>query len=154
MNSEFLNLRDDEVEMLYEAPALVAILIAGADSKIGSKELKAATKFVTEPKDFWVSYFLEVGERMPVLLNRWMVEASKEMDVTMAKITVTLRQLNSILSKVDVKDAVRYYDFLLQLSEKVADASGSIFKSNKISKEEAALLNLPMLDNPARYQYR
>ncbi|UXX78038.1 hypothetical protein N7E81_11780 [Reichenbachiella carrageenanivorans] len=153
MTRDFLNLRDDEIELLYEAPALVALLIAGADGKIDSKELKAATKFVTEPRDFWVSYFLEVGERMPVILNRWTAAASNEMDMTMARITVALRQLNGVLSKLDVKDSVRYYDFLLQLSEKVASASGGVFGFNKISKEEAALLNLPMLDNPVRYQF-
>lgn len=153
MSGIFKTLRDDEVELLNEAPVLVALLIAGADGKIDSKELKVATRFVAEPKDFWIPYFLEVGERMPVILDRWNKQASKDMDVTVARITVALRQLNSVLAKLEVKDSVRFYDFLLQLSEKVAGASGGIFGYNNVSKEEAALLNLPMIDNPIRYQY-
>lgn len=153
MTRDFLNLRDDEIELLYEAPALVAVLIAGADGKIDSKELKSASNFVSEPQDFWVSYFLEVSERMPVVLNRWTAEAAKDMNMTMVRVTVALRQLNGVLAKLEVKDSVRYYDFLLQLSEKVAGASGGVFGFNKISKEEAALLSLPMVDNPVRYQY-
>lgn len=153
MISEFSSLRDDEVELMYEVPALVALLIAGADGKIDSKELKTAAKIVAEPRDFWNPYFLEVAERMPIFLERWTVEASKDMSSTMARITIALRQLNRILSKLDMKDSVRFYAFLLQLSEKVAAASGGILSFNKISREEAELMKLPMIDNPARYQY-
>lgn len=153
MSSMFENLRDDEVELMYEAPALVTLLVAGADGKIDNKELKAATKFVAEPRDFWIPYFLEVAERMPVILNRWTKEAPKDVDVTIVRVTVALRQLNGVLAKLEVKDSVRYYDFLLQLSERVAGASGGIFGFNNISKEEAVVLNLPMIDNPVRYQY-
>ena len=38
MVEEFKTLRDDEIEVLLDAPVLVSILIAGADDKIDKDE--------------------------------------------------------------------------------------------------------------------
>ena len=42
MVSEFSTLRDDEIEVLLNAPVLVALLIAGADGEIDKKEISQA----------------------------------------------------------------------------------------------------------------
>src|SRR5215216_507948 len=42
MINEFSNLNDQEVELMFKAPILVCILIAGADGTIDHKEIKEA----------------------------------------------------------------------------------------------------------------
>ncbi|MEP2512402.1 MAG: hypothetical protein ABJH72_23710 [Reichenbachiella sp.] len=152
MNGIFLDLRDDEIDLMYRTPALIALLVAGADGKIDSREMRCAAKFVSEAQDFWTPYFHEVAERMPIIMEGSRKEATEDLDLTMTRITVSLRQLNSVLPKLARQDAIKFYDFLLRLSKEVAGASGGIFGFNKISKEEELIINLPMIDNPAYFQ--
>lgn len=153
MNGVFLDLRDDEIDLIYRTPALVTLLVAGADGKIETKELRSAIRFVSEPQGFWAPYFLELTVKMPIFLEPLTKEASDDLEHTLAKATFALRQLNRILPKLPKEDAVKFHDFLLRLAKEVASATGGMFGFNKISKEEALVLSLPMLDNPSYIQY-
>lgn len=157
MKEEFRTLRDDEIEILLKAPVMVAILIAGADDNIDKYEIKEAIAFSekkkSSEKNFLSDYFNEVGDDFEKNLELYIRDLPKEIEIRQATITSYLRQLNGILPKIEVEVAVKFYEFLLELSKVVAKASGGVMGFNKISKEEAEFLHLEMIHNPTESEY-
>ena len=65
MIKEFSRLRDDEIEVLLNAPVWVSILIAGADDKIDKSEVAQAVEIATSKqaraREQLIEYYKEVG---------------------------------------------------------------------------------------------
>ena len=154
MTEEFRTLRDDEIEILMNAPAIVAVLIAGADDDIDKHEIKAAINFaqqkqLTEGEDL-VEYFEEIAKNFEVVQQSYINDLPNGLEVRQTAISSYLRQLNGVLPKIDKEMAIKIYNFLTELAKVVASASGGVLGFSKVSKEEAAYMDLDMIHNPDR----
>jgi hypothetical protein len=154
MTEEFRTLRDDEIEILMNAPAIVAVLIAGADDDIDKNEIKAAIDFAqqkkfTEGEDL-VEYFEEIAKNFETIQESYINYLPNGLEVRQTAISSYLRQLNGVLPKIDKEMAVKIYTFLTELAKVVAKASGGGFGFAKVSKEEASYIELDMIHNPNR----
>lgn len=153
MVPELHNLTPSEMELMYKAPILVCILIAGADGKIDRKEIKEAVRLAEKRKNRSVStvsdVFLEVAQdfedKMKILLQNYPYESTQRNPL----IAEELAQLNTVWPKIDRAFAAEYYNALLGLAEKVAESSGGLLGYNTIADEEARYIKLNMINNPA-----
>ncbi|MFZ9046101.1 MAG: hypothetical protein ACO2ZZ_09545 [Cyclobacteriaceae bacterium] len=152
MVKEFENLREDEVEVLLNAPINVAILIAGADGKIDNTERKEAISVArakqSRSREQLESYYQQVGERFEAKFNELVEAYPDEAESRNKQITTELRKLNFILPKVDSKFSIKLHASLKDLAKKIAEASGGVLGYLSVSREESQLMELKMINNP------
>lgn len=157
MIQEFNTLRDDEIEILLNAPVMVAVLIAGADDFIDEAEIDGAIDFSKKKKTMenglLSEYFKKMDDNFEDALLDYIKDLPKPFEIRQPAIISYLRQLNGILPKVDQEVSAKFYEFLLEMSETVAKSSGGILGFKKISKEEAKYIHLDMIHNPAKHEY-
>ncbi|HMQ68296.1 MAG TPA: hypothetical protein PKA90_04840 [Ignavibacteria bacterium] len=151
MISEFKNLTEEESSQMLMAPALVTLLIAGAEGKVDQKETDWATK-ITHMRagnhTILQDYFQEVDQNFTDILNELIIAMPENTDERAEKINSELSKLNDILPKLDKKFAVEFYKSLLSLSTQVAQASGGVFGYGSISPEEKKFLDLDAINSP------
>ena len=144
----FSTLRDDEIEILQNSPALVTILIAGADDKVDKSEVESAVKYLTKAKDQY-PVLIEYIENLKVLFKdsfqRQAAALPKPLEARQEVISTHLGKLSSILPKLDPECSKEIKRFLVDLGREVAGASGGVLGMNKISKAEAKYLPLDMI---------
>lgn len=138
----------EETESLLQAPAMVTILIAGADDNIDKKEKNWAAKlvqyrtFTSEVKLH--AYYEAVQARfeadLDALEEKWSTDSGTE------NLTAQLASLNGSLAKIDSEIAGLLTDSWRSLAKKVAEASGGILGFGSVEEAERALIGLPMLD--------
>lgn len=152
MVKEFESLREDEIEVLLNAPINVAILIAGADGKIDNTERKEAISVArakeNRSREQLETYYQEVGERFEATFNHLVDAYPEDADSRRKEITTELRKLNFILPKIDKKFGVKLYASLKDLAKKIAEASGGVLGYLSVSREESQLMELKMINNP------
>lgn len=152
MVKEFESLREDEIEVLLNAPINVAILIAGADGKIDNTERKEAISVArakeNRSREQLETYYQEVGERFEATFNQLVDSYPEDADSRRKEITTELRKLNFILPKIDKKFGVKLYASLKDLAKKIAEASGGVLGYLSVSREESQLMELKMINNP------
>lgn len=153
MISEFRTLNEKEIALMYKAPALVAILIAGADDDIEEKELAVAeklSKFRKVSGDTTLMHYYEevhnqINETISILLKSYPATAAERNPL----IESELEELNNILPKLKKKFAVAFYKSLKSLAKNIAEASGGVIGFFSIGAEEKKLISLPVINNPA-----
>ena len=157
MTQEFRTLRDDEIEILLNSPAMVSVLIAGADEVIDDHEVAAAKKYAEKKgatdNDSLNEYFQAVAEKFDQTLSDYIKDLPTETTIRQDAISSYLRQLNGILPKIDKEIAIAFHASLLEISQVVAKASGGVLGFNKVSKEEDEYVTLDMIQNPAEFKY-
>ena len=144
----FEGLNEIETELLLKTPALVTILVAGADEKIDKKEKNWANKLVkyrTFTSDVKLHQYYEAvlarfEQDLQDLEDGWKSETSEE------KISGMLSGLNTILPKIDEEYAALLKDSWKSLAEKVAEASGGLLGFGSVDENELRLIDLPMID--------
>lgn len=155
MIDEFRTLRDDEIEILLSAPAMVAVLIAGADDDIDKHEVKAAIDFAQASKktigEPLIQFFEEVAKNFEDVQLGYINDLPNGLEVRQNAISSYLRQLNGIFPKIDKEVSIKVYQFLLDLAKAVAQASGGVLGFQKVSKEEAEFMSLDMIKDPSKY---
>ncbi|MEQ9289261.1 MAG: hypothetical protein RIG77_20205 [Cyclobacteriaceae bacterium] len=155
MISEFSTLRDDEIEVLLNAPVYVAVLIAGADGEIDKKEIKQALELAqgkqSRERAQLIDYYKEVGLGFESKFFKLTEELPDEVSDRNSSITTELRKLNHILPKIDHNFAVKLVASLKDMAKKVAGASGGVLGYMSVSYEEAKLVELDMIKDPADY---
>lgn len=152
MIKQFEHLTNQEVELMYKAPILVSILIAGADGNIDRNEIRQAVitaqrqhkKGEAELIDFLKDASADFEDKLKILLNAYPANHEDRN----SQIFNDLRGVNSILSKVDKIFAKSLYDYLKNLARQVAESSGGILGFKKVGSDEAKLLDLPMINIP------
>lgn len=157
MIEEFKTLRDDEIEVLLNAPVLVSILIAGADDKIDNSEIKQAVEIAnnkqSRAREQLIDYYKEVGksfqEKFVLFTKKLPTDAKQRTDI----ISEELRKLNHILPKIDHTFAIKLYASLKDMAKKVAEASGGLLGYMSVSYEEAKLMELKMIEDPQHYNH-
>jgi hypothetical protein len=153
MVPELDRLTAHEVELVYKAPMLVCILIAGADGTIDKKEIKGAIQFAEMKQQKSVSsvaaLFHEVAkdfeDKVKVLMQQYPYELTQRNPLIIDE----LSELNRIWPKVDSAFAREFYTSLLNIAEKIASSSGGLLGIKSIGSEEAKYVKLPMIKNPS-----
>lgn len=151
MMEELSGLSSHDLELMYKAPLLVCILIAGADGMIDRKEIKKAITIVQKKQkgtDSVSVLFKEIAQdfedKLKVLEQGYPYEATQRTPL----LTQELGMLNSLWSRFPQNFAKGYYDILLMLAQEVAASSGGLLGMKSIGSEEAKLVKLTMIKSP------
>ncbi|UII25242.1 hypothetical protein LVD15_18280 [Fulvivirga maritima] len=155
MIEEFKNLNSEEAELMYKAPLLVSILIAGADEEIDKAELNEAVslsklKKITAREDLDEYYEVvssDFEEKVEALIHQY----PEKVEQRNKEIITELEKLNDILPKLDKKFALEFYESIKDMAKKIAESSGGILGYMAVGYEESKLIKLPMIKDPAQY---
>lgn len=154
MIKEFENLREDEVNVLLDAPVYVAILIAGADGNIDKAERKEAISTAqskqSREREQLLDYYKIVGDRFEDRFNSLIAELPTDTKELVSTITSELRKLNFILPKIDKAFGIKLYASLKDTAKKIAESSGGILGYLSVGYEEQKLMELKMINDPAK----
>jgi hypothetical protein len=63
-----------------------------------------------------------------------------------------LKKLNTILSKLDRKFAIQFYESMKDIAKKIAKSSGGVLGYISVDYEESKLMELKVIKNPALYK--
>jgi hypothetical protein len=155
MIKEFEKLTSAEIELMHKAPVLVSILIAGADGKIDNKEVNRAIS-LTEAKQkrarsSLMAFYTEVGTDFEDKIRIVIQSLPSKVDKRTAEISTLLSQLEGILKKLNNQIAKEFYNSLREIATEIAESSGGLLGMKTIGDEEALLVNLPMIKDPATF---
>jgi hypothetical protein len=145
----FSHLTAEEFDALVDAPALITILIAGADGELDQEERTWSERLLRSrtyntPKDL-NEFYRVVSEIFWVKLNGLMNEFPDAPAQRNPLIAEQLTKLNPILAKLDAEIAYDLYHGFVKLAEETAKASGGFLRIGAISPEEEVWMSLPML---------
>ena len=156
MVDPFNALSAKEKYLIFKAPYLVAVLIAGADDNIDLKENESALlnltfnyqTFVNEPRldSFYEEVTNHFVEKLTAMIKSMPPMAKNRNPLIAAE----LEKLNEILPKIESNFAFLYYESLLNLALEVAKASGGFMGIGSISPEENEWIKLNMIQKPKR----
>lgn len=153
MIADFSGLPQKDIDALIDALPYITILIAGADGNIKPQELEWAEKitkvrqfdFPSIMKPFYEKVGANFSERLQQILKELPGDTVRRNDAVEAK----LAELNSILAKLDHYYADTLLKSFKSFAKHVARASGGIFGFGSISRDEARVMELKML-NPIK----
>ncbi|MDQ3020624.1 MAG: hypothetical protein M3R36_08650 [Bacteroidota bacterium] len=151
MIPEFKNLSEQEINLMLMTPALVTVLIAGAEGDIDKKEVDWGTKiahFRANQPSLLQSYYQEVDKNFNSTLKEIIDAMPKDVTERSSKINLELSKLNHVFKKLDANYAKEFYKSMLSLSKQVAQASGGVWGYGSISPEEQRHLNLEAIHQP------
>lgn len=154
MIDEFKALSAEEIDLMCQAPVLVTILIAGADSTIDNAEIKEAREMakLKQSKDNEVlnEYYKVIGNSFEDELKKRIHILPKDTQQRNLVILDELRKLNMILPKLNKKFSVNFYTHLKDLAKRIAEASGGVLGYMAVGKEESEFVDLNMLKDPSK----
>lgn len=143
------NLTEDERELVLLAPALVTVLISGADNDFSKEEEEQAFKAVhfrgILGDQLLFDYYKAVDHSFASSVNHIKQKYEGNADQRGERITQELAKLNDILPKIDKKFAHVLLDNWRSLAKSIAKADGGIFGYGSISYEEGELIGLEMI---------
>jgi hypothetical protein len=155
MIKEFEKLAAFEIELLHKAPVLVSILIAGADGKIDNKEVNRAISLTSakqkRKRSSLMAFYTEVGTDFEDKIRIVIQSLPSKVDKRTAEISALLSQLEGIFRKLNNQVAKEFYNCLREIATEIAESSGGLLGMKKIGDEEALLVNLPMIKDPATF---
>lgn len=150
MIPEFKNLNQEEMDVLINSPALITLLIAGADGKINEKEVDWGAKIAhfraLDEQSILQNYYLEVDKTFNEALKELSSKVPLDKDERISKINQELEKNNAIFKKLDSNFAKELYKSYLRLAKQVAKASGGIWGYGSISPEEQKQLDLHVIN--------
>ncbi|RUA28806.1 MAG: hypothetical protein DSY77_15710 [Bacteroidetes bacterium] len=149
MIPELKNLTESEIDLLKKIPAMVTILIAGADEEISKSELKEAINLTkikqSKARKELLSYYQDIAPDFEKSLNELLDSYPKEAEVRSKQVVEEIERLNDILKKVDKNWAIQFVDSMKDIAKKVAEAAGGVFGYLSIGYEESKLIDLKMI---------
>jgi hypothetical protein len=152
MDSYLSNLNEQEQRHLIETPALIAILIAGADNNIDEAEkdwAEKVTHFRSMKNDSILSgYYYEVDKVFIDTFNDYLSSLPKEAIERNKVISAELTKVNDIFPKLESGFAKELYDSFLTYADQVARASGGVLGFAAVSTEEKEWAQLSMIKKP------
>lgn len=154
MIEQFKELSEEEISLLLKAPAMVSVLIAGADGKIDNKEKSVAISLAKlktyRARQILIDYYNEVHKDFETHMNNLIQNLPQDHKERNKLIEEELQKLNPVLEKVDKKFAINFYESMKNFARQVAEASGGILNMLSISVEESKLIDLKMIKNPEK----
>lgn len=152
MIPEFKNLSETEIRLLEKTPAMITILIAGADEEISNGELQEAillTKMKQKSaRKELVSYYNFVAPNFESILDDLLLQYPSRPEERSQKIIMELEKLNAILPKLDKRWAGQFVESMRDIAKKVAESAGGVFGYLSIGYEESKLIGLKMIKLP------
>lgn len=146
---EFAGLTDDEAKQLYQAPGLIAILIASADSNIQEDETDWAKKVIGYRQEVGVeplfSYYEIADTYFNDVLHVLMTDDRGNQE-RIAYLETALAELNPILAKLDASFANELVESWRTFAKQVAKSAGGFMGFGSISEQESRLITLKMID--------
>ncbi len=154
MVDQFNNLTQEEIDLMFQVPMLVAILIAGADNNIDKTEMKEAITLSKikqqKARKELLDYYKEVGQdfedKLKVLIQKYPIDA----EVRNPEIIAQLARLNEIFPKLDKNFAMDFYASIKDMARKIAESSGGVLGYMSIGYEESKLISLEMIKDPSK----
>ncbi len=154
MVEQFKDLSEEEILLVLKAPAMVSVLIAGADGKIDNKEKSVAASLAKlktyRARTILIDYYNEVYKDFENHMNQLINDLPTDSNERSKILEAELEKLNPILKKLDKKFAINFYESMKNFAKQVAEASGGILNMLSISVEESKLIDLKMINNPER----
>ncbi len=156
MLPEFYKLSPAEVELMYKAPVLVCILIAGADGNIDNKEINGAITLTEKKqkrsKSHLLAFYNELGEdfedKLKIVIQGFPTNVAERSPMLVEALT----NINPILKKLDRNFAIEFYASLKEISSTIAQSSGGLLGMKKVGEEEAKYVHLPMIKDPSKFK--
>lgn len=150
MPKELESLSAEDQQTLMDAVPYITILIAGADGKIDTKEVKWSEK-LTKIRSFSYEedlrpFYRKVGEHYDERLHELMDNLPEDRNSRNQVIVNELSKLNGILPKLDHFYARLYYQSLKSFADHVAHASGGVMGWLSVGFEEYKVVDLHMID--------
>lgn len=145
----FNQLNQEEFDALIDAPALITILIGGADGNLDAEERHWSERLLrsrtyNKPKAL-NEFYRVVSEIFWVKVNGHLTELPADTTGRTRIISEALEKLNPILAKLDPDIASDLYHGFLGLAAETAVASGGFLRIGGVGEAEEALVKLPML---------
>jgi formate dehydrogenase maturation protein FdhE len=153
MIPELKNLSESEIDLLKKIPAMVTILIAGADEQISKSELKEAINLTkikqSKARKELLGYYQDIAPDFEKSLNQLLNSYPKEAEVRSKQVIEDIERLNDILKKVDKNWAHQFVDSMKDIAKRVAESAGGVFGYLSIGYEESKLIDLKMIKVPS-----
>ena len=154
MIPEFNRLSTEETDIMFKAPFLIIILIAGADDKIDKHEMKQAIAIsklkLKRARRELVEYYNIVGQDFEDKLKIFIHDLPKDTGERNEEISKELAKLNDIFPKLDKKFAVNFYESMKDMAVKIAESSGGVFGFMSVGYEESKVVDLEMIREPSK----
>lgn len=154
MIPEFSKLSEEEKDLMYKAPVLVSVLIAGADGNIDSTERTEAVEVAkskqSRAREALIDYYQVVGQSFEEKFNGLLAALPQDTASRNKAIEDELSKINAILTKIDKNWSVKFHSSLKDLAKKIAEASGGILGYLSVSYEESQYLELNMIKDPSK----
>ena len=154
MIAQFEDLNQDELELMYSLPIYVSVLIAGADGKIDSSEIKKAVTLAGLRKkkarkdllEFYRHFNMDYEDKIKMAIAN-LPSGQKEREKILIE---ELEKSNVVFAKLDKAFSIKLYASLLETAKHIAEASGGVFGYMSVGYEESRLIDLKMIKNPAK----
>ena len=154
MIPQFKDLSQEESELMYSLPIYVSVLIAGADGKIDSLEIKKAVSLAGLKKkkarkdllDYYNHVNTDYEDKIKMTIAN-LPSGNKEREKLLFK---QIEQANDVFKKVDKTFATKLYASLKEIAKHIAEASGGVFGYMSVGYEESRLIDLKMIKDPSR----
>jgi len=143
------NLAAEEKELVMNAPSMVTVLIAAADGKVDESETGWATK-LTDMRSYsneeeLQAYYEEVSKNFAQQVRMMVKALPADQKNVVPELSAKLAGLNEVLPKLPPVLAAKFLKSLRTFANHIARASGGFLRMASISKEEKALIDLPMI---------
>lgn len=152
MIKDFERLTAEEREFMYRVPAMITVLIAGADDDIEEKETDAASRMAklrsTMGDDELHAYYHEVDESFDDTLKGLIQAYPRMAESRNPIISKQLEQVNEVLPKLDPDFAASFYKSMKSFAKRIAESAGGVLGFASVSKEEKQWLELEMISDP------
>ena len=153
MIPEFEKLSEAEIELINKVPAMVTILIAGADEEISKSELQKAVSLTkikqSKARKELLSYYQQIGPKFEDTLNGLLASYPESPETRSKMVVEDLKRLNEVLPKLDKAWAIQFVESMKEIAKKVAESAGGVFGYLSIGYEESKLIDLKMINKPA-----
>lgn len=145
----FQHLNGADIEALVQAPALITILVGGADGELDHQELVWTERLLrtrTYSKPNLINdYYRVVAEGFRQKIERLLAELPVETETRNLQIAEKLGALNPILAQLEIHLAASLYKSFVSLAQETAKSSGGFLRIGAISAAEYQWVKLPML---------
>ncbi|MEM7571550.1 MAG: hypothetical protein AAF433_01565 [Bacteroidota bacterium] len=150
MLTEFSSLSPEEQELLKNAPALITILVGGADDDLSEEELGKALKTVRirayneeyELQFFYQRLEAEYDDQVAAIAQLLPPEPEERLEI----LSQRLAKVNAVLAKLSTETAYAFYQDLRTFATTVARAEGGFLRWITIGPKEAKVVDLPMIE--------
>ncbi len=144
------NLTEEDRALVLQTPALVAVLISGADNDYSEKEQAQAFKAVHfrsfEGDELLFDYFKAVNHSFESSVNHIKQKYDGTAAARTEAITAKLEELNDVLPKIDRIYAHSLLKSWKSLAASIAKAEGGILGFASVSYAESQLIGLEMIN--------